>query len=687
MGTPAYMAPEQREGRQSDARTDLFALGLLLYEAATGKRLAPGQIPAQEGLPAQFLHVVERCLAEEPVERWQSASDLRRELLWAGESRTPVAEAGFRKTTAGRRAWIAAALVALGIVLGFVLGRPWGRAGNARAVHLSVTAPPGAELVQGSAISPEGGQIVFVARAGGAERLWLRRLSSPTPRELPGTEGAAFPFWSPDSGSVGFFADGKLKRIDVGSGVTSAICNVGRGRGGTWNADGTIVFNSVNDGPLLRVAASGGEPATLTTLDAGRHENSHRWPYFLPGGRNFIYFVRTDGEAAGGIYVGSLDDPREKTLLARSAGNGIYAPSTDGRGYLLWVRDAILMAQPLDPQSARLHGQAVALAERVRIAEGFQYAEISASTDSGIVYRTATRQLFQMTWYNRQGQPSGALAEPDAYTNLRISPDGSRIIVLRVGAGSQNSGWAMMESSHSIVPVTLGASGGMAWSPDGLRIAYSRSAPPNLYARRLDGSTPEERLMHSAGTQTVSDWSTDGRFLLYTEDSNDVGARTRADIWAFSLQDRKPIPITNTRFREVRARFSPNGKWIAYSSDEPGRAEIFVQSFPPGGGGWQVTRNGGDHPRWSRDGRELFYLSPDGTLMSVKIEISGNMPVFGAPAPLFKIAMPVNVGNSDTPYDIAPDGRILALAHSGEPVVPSLTVVLGWEAQLRAGQR
>jgi eukaryotic-like serine/threonine-protein kinase len=193
--------------------------------------------------------------------------------------------------------------------------------------------------------------------------------------------------------------------------------------------------------------------------------------------------------------------------------------------------------------------------------------------------------------------------------------------------------------------------------------------------------------MHSAGTQIVSDWSTDGRFLLYTEDSNDVGARTRADIWAFSLQDRKPIPITNTRFRDVRARFSPNGKWIGYSSDEPGRAEIFVQSFPPGGGGWQVTRNGGDHPRWSRDGRELFYLSPDGTLMSVKIEISGNMPVFGAPAPLFKIAMPVQVGNSDTPYDIAPDGRILALAHSGEPVVPSLTVVLGWEAQLRAGQR
>jgi eukaryotic-like serine/threonine-protein kinase len=326
-----------------------------------------------------------------------------------------------------------------------------------------VTAPPGAELVQGSAISPDGGQIVFVARSGGTEKLWLRRLSSPTPRELPGTEGAAFPFWSPDSGSVGFFADGKLKRIDVGSGVTSSICNVGRGRGGTWNADGTIVFNSVNDGPLFRVAASGGEPSRLTTLDAGRHENSHRWPYFLPGGRRFLYFVRTDGDAAGGIYVGSLDDPREKTQLARSPGNGIYAPSTDGSGgYLLWVRDAILMAQPLDPQSARLHGQAVALAERVRITEGYQYAEISASTDSGIVYRTATRQLFQMTWYNRQGQPSGALAEPDAYTNLRISPDGSRIIVLRVGAGSQNSGWAMMELSHSIVPVTLGSSGGMA---------------------------------------------------------------------------------------------------------------------------------------------------------------------------------------------------------------------------------
>ena len=292
MGTPAYMAPEQREGRECDARTDLFALGLLLYEAATGKRLGPGQSLSPEGLPAQFLHVVERCMAEEPAERWQSASDVRRELLWAAESaRTRVAEAGGRKTTKARRAGIAAALLTLGIVLGFALGRPWRRAGNGRAVHLSVTAPAGTELTQGSAISPDGEQLVFVARAGGAEKLWLRRLSSPTARELTGTEGAAFPFWSPDSGSVGFFAEGKLKRIDVASGLTSAICDVGRGRGGTWSADGTILFNSVNDGPLLRVAASGGESAAVTTLDAARRENSHRWPYFLPGGRKFLYLV------------------------------------------------------------------------------------------------------------------------------------------------------------------------------------------------------------------------------------------------------------------------------------------------------------------------------------------------------------------------------------------------------------
>jgi serine/threonine protein kinase/Tol biopolymer transport system component len=704
VGTPAYMSPEQLNGRDCDPRTDLFALGLLLYEMASGRRafahatqasLVAAILTAEPDYVAlQHPHleaIIRGCLEKEPTVRWQNAQDIKRMLEWrsSGWSDPPLAQPAPRKGSAVWRRALGAALVVLSLAVGLALGHQWRPAANRRAVHLSLTAPAGTELTQGSAISPDGEQLAFVARAGGREKIWLRRLNFPTARELPGTDGGALPFWSPDSASLGFFVDGKLKRIDVASGVTSVICEVGKGRGASWNSEGTILFNSVNDGPLLRVAASGGEPAAVTTVDRARGENSHRWPYFLPGGRKFLYFVRSDNAADRGIYLGSLDQPHDKTQLVRSLGNGIYAPASDGNGgYLLWVRDGILMAQPMDPESGRLRGQPVGLADRVGVTGAYQSTEISASKDSGLVYRGAEHSLLQMTWYNRQGQPSGILGEPGAYTDLRISPDGLRILLRRDVTGSEYSAYHMMELSRATVPARLGSPVGMAWSPEGLRIAYDRLAPPNIYLRSLNGSLPEERLTHSTSTQVVTDWSRDGRFLLYIEDSNEIGAKSRADVWAFSLQEHKPMQITSTPFREVRARFSPTGKWIGFSSDESGQREVFVESFPPQGYKWQVSRNGGDHPRWRADGKELFYVSPDSTLMSVKVEVSGNTPVFGTPAALFKIAIPAESGSGTayTPYDVAAEGRILALAHAGGPAVPSLTVVLGWDAQLRPQQ-
>jgi eukaryotic-like serine/threonine-protein kinase len=561
-------------------------------------------------------------------------------------------------------------------------------AGETRTVRLQVNAPAGTEFRNGSAISPDGRLLAFVAGSTGRDKLWIRPLDSSTARDLPGTDGAALPFWAPDSRSIGFFATGKLKRIDVAGGLPTIICDANPGRGGTWNAEGTIVFNSVNDGPLLRVSSTGGTPEQLTTLDGARRENSHRWPQFLPDGKQFIYFVR--GSGSGGennVTLGSLDHPKEKTQLLISATNAVYAPDRDKlSGHLLWVRDGMLMAQTFDAKHGQLRGEPFIVAESVGFSglSGVGRGEVSISNNGTLFFGAQETRQYQLTWYGRDGKSLGALGQPGQYASLAISPDGKRVALRATGA-SVGDAWQIDIARGIATRVTFngGVPYGPIWSPDSQKIVYDQGSPPNMFLQNANGSGAEERLAESHDGQLPEDWSSDGKFLLYVMNSNDVASKAQPGLWLLPLADRKSVPFLTTQFTAGRGKFSPDGRWIAYTSDESGRNEIYVKGFSGGGFKLQVSNNGGDFVRWRRDGKELFYLAPDRKLMSVTVRAGPDALNFGTPNGLFTV--PPSPTPDLYPYDTVPGGqRFLVLAPVGETEVPPMTVILNWQANLPA---
>jgi len=554
--------------------------------------------------------------------------------------------------------------------------------------RLSVAAPPGVAIREGSAISPDGRKVVFVGRAAGADKLWLRPLDSLDSRELPGTETVAYPFWSPDGRFIAFFATGKLKRIDVQTGVVSVVCDVGLGRGGTWNERGVIVFNSVNDGPLLSVAASGGTPTPLTALDTSQHENSHRWPYFLPGGRRFLYYIRSANPDVQGVYLGSLDDAHEKIRILNSASNAVFIAAGPARpSSIAWAQNGNLMTQPLDLDRARLTGEPVALAQNVHFNVPGRNAEISVSADGLLLYGTQSAVLYRLTWFDRGGKPQATLGQPEVYMAARISPDGNRVAVWRQPLAGP-AGIAVLDVSTGVAtPVASGFWG--AWSPDGQGIAFGTgpSGPPNVYTISIHGDSKPVRLTETHSTQTVLDWSPDGRFIVYAEQSNDVASATQSGIWILPVADRRPFLFAQTPYRQAHAQFSPDGRWIAYTSPDSGRVEIHVQSFPIGRGKWQASTNGGDFPRWRRDGAELLYVAPDQTLMSASVERTGERLRFGEPKALFKLSFPApNPGANlqDHPYDVVADGRILGFTAIPDSTAQGLVVLSNWDGELHS---
>jgi len=550
LGTPAYMAPEQFEGKPVDARTDIFALGLVLYEMATAKRAVPGQSAAMEELPPQFAHIVGRCLDQAPENRWQSAHDVKAELDWTATSH-PV----LPPQTSRHRTWIAgvASLVVIAVIPGWVITRARPSNPAVREVRLQVAPPAGAQIRPDStAIAPDGNVLAFVASSTSGDKLYVRMLNSLETRELPGTDGAAMPFWSPDSKSLGFFASGKLKRIDLASGLPTAICDVAAGRGGTWNQEGIILFNGVNDGPLLRVQASGGTPEPLTVLDGTKRENSHRWPEFLPDGRHFIFFIRTGDSANEGLYLGSMDRPQEKIRLIAGNTGGAYAPGHDNQsGYLLWSRAGTLMAQPLDVAGSRLTGEAVTVAESVA-GDRPGRAAVSASTDGTLVYAAPAGRP-QLTWFSRDGKELGTVGQSDSYVSPRISPDGKRVAVRHRDPSGSWAIW-LIDFGRGI-PIALGLGDSPVWSPNGEQIAHlgPGTSSPNLWVRSANGAGQAERLTQSSGSQNPQDWSSDERCLLYKEQSNDLTSATPYDLWILPMAgDRKPFRSRRRRSRKRR---------------------------------------------------------------------------------------------------------------------------------------
>ena len=708
LGTFQYMAPEQLEGKEADARTDIFAFGCVLYEMATGKKAFSGATQAslissilrddpqpisqiQPMSPPALDHVVKKSLAKDPEDRWQNAADLGGELKWIAEggSQTGVpAPVVSRRRSRERLGWIVAAvLLAAAIGLNARLStRP---APAASVLRASILPPEDSEFVSTwidagpVEISPDGERIVFTARKGESPNLlWVRKLSEPDARPLAGTEGAQRPFWSPDGQHIGFFADRFFKKIDVDGGPVFTLAPGTESRGGTWNRDGVILFTPDARGPVHRVSANGGKVTEATVY--GATDSTHRYPHFLPDGRHFLYLVRHGSGAGRGrdpeIRVGSLGS-RDSKLVLNVASNVVYAS-----GHLLYVREGALVAQEFDLDRLAVKGEPVTLVPNVLMDERFSRGVFSTSSNGVLVYQTGKGQtLTALRWLDRNGAILGTVGEPALFFNggdPEISPDGKRatasIVDLRTG---QTDIWMIDLATGTRRRFTTGAGSKewCAWSPDGGRVAHSVSNPRgtgyDIVLKPIGGSEPEVMLVSEpVEFQAPLSFSPDGNFFLYAKRKNE-----RSGLWVLPLTgDRKPRLFTASPAIQQMARFSPNGRYVAYQSDETGRFEIYVATFPGPGSRWQISQSGGVEPRWSRDGKELFYFAPDNRLMAARVTTDGPTFDVGVIQPLFQAR---SLGFTYR-YDVANDGkRFLVDAGLPQSLSP-ITIVTNWTAEL-----
>ena len=728
LGTAAYMSPEQARGGTVDKRVDLWAFGVVLWEMLTGNRLFEGATvsdtlaavlktePQWNALtpatPAAIRRLLRRCLEKDPKRRLDSAADARLEIEEALTAPAPdTAQASAQSSAASSRLpWIALAalvLVAAGLAIPAVR-------------HVQETPPPAlpetrTEIVTPAtdqpmsfALSPDGRQIVFVASGDGASRLWLRSLATTTAQPLAGTEGATLPFWAPDSRSIAFFAGNSLKRLDLGGGAPQTLAPVTNGSGGTWSADGVIVFAPSLTTPLMRVPATGGAAAVVTTV--GPQQFGHAAPYFLPDGRRFLFYALGASDVVG-IYLGALDGSAP-TLLAPADSPGVYLPEGPGRaeasregGWLLWVRAGTLLAQRLDVAQAALTGDPVTLADSVAVNNFIIQSALSVAAPGLVAYRTEEGSPRQLTWVDRSGTMRGAVGEPDGTLfQPRVSPGGRRVVVSRLLPGNIDL-WLLDGARTTRFTFDAAREDFPLWSPDGTRIVYraTRTGPGDLYQKLASGAGVEERLVASDQNKVATSWSADGRFLLYIS----IDPQTAADLWVVPVVgDRTPSVFLKTPFREVYGAFSPDGRWVAYHSNESGRPEVYLRPFVPPvipnsaagtgagadrsvrlqpdpvGGQWQVSTAGGIHPVWRPDGRELYYLNPAGAMMAAPITVTGSTLEPGAPVVLFPTRI-VGGGvdaQQGRQYDVAPDGRFLINTVLDDAAAP-ITLLQNWNPE------
>jgi Tol biopolymer transport system component/tRNA A-37 threonylcarbamoyl transferase component Bud32 len=708
LGTLQYMAPEQLQGQEADARSDIFSFGLVLFEMLTGKRPFEGSSPASviaailehrapsvaDVAPASLDRVLDRCLAKHPDDRWQTARDLKAGLEWVAEGGggAAVAVAPRRSAWLLGAGWIAAAaLVAVLLVLA-----PWRARPQGELVRFAVYPPDGNAFARANdatvpvpqfALSPDGRTLVFAAAAAGAKAmLWLRSIKEVAARPLPGTEDCIGPFWSPDSQWIAFLAEGKLKKIRAGGGAVQVIAEgVADSFGATWGPDGEILFGS-GSAPINRVHSTGGPFAPVTQLDVARREGSHRFPHFLPDGRHFLFTVRSGLAEQRGIYVGSLDGKTKKLLVRIDAG-AVYA-SPD---YLLWVDGDTLLGQDFDADRLDLAGQPFTVAERAGRSTTGESA-VSASPTGILAYDSATLRLGRLTWFDRSGNALNSPAPDGDYADFRLSPEEKRLAasLVNLKTGSTDI-WLtdLLRGSTSRLSAGPALNAAPVWSPDGARIAFrtNRGGVIELYQKSALGGGNEEPVLtaeaiRAAGVNAVqlvpSDWSPDGLQIVYTVPNPASGY----DLWLLPLaSNAKPVRYLSSPADQIHANFSPDSRLIAYGSNETGRYEVYVQTLPKSDRQWTVSTNGGYEPRWRSDGREIYYLSEDRKLMAVPV---GPGPSFGVPKPLFQTRVSVGVDVLRTHYVPARDGqRFLVNTEIGDPPPNPITVVLNWTAGLK----
>jgi serine/threonine protein kinase/Tol biopolymer transport system component len=704
LGTYQYMAPEQLEGREADARSDIFAFGAVLYEMATGQKAFTGK--TQASLIGAILHteppavstvhplappaldrVVKTCLAKDPEDRWQTAHDVMLQLRWITEAGSQASVAGPvaapRRSRRERLLWLSSVFT---LIAALALGVAFYRATRHEAPRLVVTSidPPGKSsfLLDSGAptISPDGRKLVFVLSSpDGRRSIAVRDLEDPLVRDLAGTEGAEFPFWSPDSRRLGFFADGKLKKVSLEGGAPDVVADAEQGRGGTWSRHDVIVFAPGTGDSLYQVAASGGVPTAVTVLDTKVGEVSHRYPSFLPDGRHFLYEAQVGG---GGTqykhFVGSLDSKKRARLTIESGSNSVYSPP----GYLLFVQGGTLRAQPFDPRGLRTTGEAFSLADLVQVGSIIGLGSYSVSENGLLAYAGgAAVQLSRLVWLDRAGREIETVGTPAAYWDPRLSHDGRRLAVAVEDSRGNSDIWIHDLSRKISSRFTFDPDSDVApiWSPDDSRIVFSsyRRGPGDLYQKVSTGAGSEELLLATPQRKIPSDWSPDSRWLAFHANVPKMNWNTLV----LSLPDRKPSVYLETPFAEFGSVFSPDGRWIAYTSLESGRREVYVQPFPRGNGKWQISSSGGWMPAWRRDGSEIFFLSTEGTLMAARVHV-GSTFAAETPGPLFSAKVRIFLGVSRRQYDVSTDGqRFLVNATLGDQAPVSITLVQNWTSR------
>ncbi|HSN68931.1 MAG TPA: protein kinase [Thermoanaerobaculia bacterium] len=697
IGTFQYMAPEQLEGAEADARTDIFALGTLLYEMATGRRAFDGKTktsliaaivdrepPAISSIqpltPPAFERLVKVCMAKDPDDRWQTAHDVLLQLRWIAEGGSQAGVAAPVTRRRRHREWTAWTLGALLVASTIFFAYQWRRAVGTpeRRVELAVLPPEGTDLMTFAVpptLSPDGTRLLIAARGEeGSIQLWVRRLDNGALQPLAGTASPGFPFWSPDGRFIAFFSEQKLRRLDSGGGPAQIVADAPRGRGGSWAPDGTILFSPTDRGTLHRVPATGGAVTEVTKL--GPDETSHRYPTFLPDGKHFIYLATT-ASGDGRVLAGSLDGKVRKVLI-EGAGRPLYSP----RGYIIYVRDRALVARRFDADALEfLAAEPVLLADDVGVNPVTLSATYSVSGDSMLAYQKgANAEVSNITIVDRRGVEKGTVGSPADYVRPSLSHDGRKIVVELVDSQGNSDLWIhdLVRKTAARFTFDSGRETHAIWSPDDQWIAYlaekeDRSAREARRARSNGAGSPEvlftEKGIAFAG---LTDWSADGRYLFFHATPSKGGA---LDAGYYSFESKKKEFYLQSAFADSAPRLSPDGRWLAYQSNESGKPEIMVQTFPSPSGKWQISTAGGSQPNWRADGKELYFMSADEKIMAVDIAAGTDSFEASVPEPLFAIR-PKEGGWS---YDCSPDGQTFVLNQPLTEVSPApVTVVINW---------
>jgi Tol biopolymer transport system component len=694
LGTAAYMSPEQARGKVVDKRTDVWAFGCVLYEMLTGRQTFGGATLSDtiaaildrepewsalpEATPSTIRRLLRRCLEKDPKRRLRDIGDAQLEFV-DDEAPAPVrsSKASWRETAA----WITAAVCLLGAVA--LAGYGLSRAPALRRVARFHVLPPEDRSLsvfgrasRDVALSADGRRLVFVGLSGAdrQRRLWVRSVDSLDAQALGGTEGAEFPFWSPDGRFIAFFAQGKLRKVAGIGGAPQVLCDAPAGNGGTWGPAGTILFARTDHG-LYQVSANGGNPVPVTTRSEG--QLGHRYPQFLPDGRRFLFLAQSGQREHRGIYVGSLDS-RETVRVLETGSRAMYAPP----GYLLFIRGNALMLQAFDPAAMQLSGDVISIVDDVWYDAGGGYADFAVVGDV-LVYRQREKNIGQLAWFSRAGEMLGSAGSRADYIHPWLSPDEKRAVVEIIDPDTGEHAVWMLDVVRGARSRFIAGAGGThwpVWSADGSRILFSsdRSGPWSLLATDSTGAGAEQELLSTTTSSTPTDWSRDGRFIVYET----IGPSTRSDIWALPVSPRgQPFPVATSAAAEKQGQLSPNGRWVAYVSDDPGREEIFVQAFPDAKEKWPISTTGGSQPQWRRDGKELFYISRDLKLMAVGVNTTTTSFEASVPTPLFDLT---SAGHARNNYMPSADGKRFLINTSVTGLgIGSMAVVLDWTGLIR----